>query len=327
MLSVKIKGSGVYVPKNKMTSLKLDEVFNLKSGKIESITGVKYRFYAGDNENASDMAVQAINKSLLDASLAIDDIDCVICASGSMEQTIPYNAAIIHSKLKPSKNIPCFDINMTCLSFVAAFEFAQAYISIGKYKRIIITSSEVASVGLNYEKIESSCIFGDGAAAFILESTTEHKSFTSHFETHSKAIEHCQIPSGGTKLHPSRTPDAFVERAYFEMNGKAIFKAARQALPPFMKILESKAGFPLKDIDKIVPHQASQLALSHIQKLLGFSDDKFINIFSKLGNQVAASIPTALHYAIKNTNLKRGDKVLLLGTSAGMSVGGIVFDY
>jgi 3-oxoacyl-[acyl-carrier-protein] synthase-3 len=111
------------------------------------------------------------------------------------------------------------------------------------------------------------------------------------------------------------------------MDGKGVFKLASEHLPGFLDQLLARAGLERDELDWIVPHQASHLALSHLTKRLGFNKDKVINIFAEHGNQVAASLPTTLDIAINDGRIRRGQRVLLLGTGAGLSLGGTVLEY
>ena len=111
------------------------------------------------------------------------------------------------------------------------------------------------------------------------------------------------------------------------MNGKKVFRLAAEHFDEFLAVLLDEAGVTMSDIDLIVPHQASQLGLQHMVKRLNISPSLVVNIFSEYGNQVAASLPTALDVAVQSKRIKRGQTVLLIGTGAGLSIGGVVMEY
>lgn len=111
------------------------------------------------------------------------------------------------------------------------------------------------------------------------------------------------------------------------MNGKATYKFTAELLPKFLKNLFDKSDIKISDVDLFIPHQASKIAIRHLQEKIKISEEKLINIFPENGNQVAASIPSALHHAFANKRIKNGDKILLLGTSAGISIGGMLLEY
>jgi len=174
LIPIQIVGSGACQPERKVDSTEIDQKMGYKSGLTERITGVKSRFYA-TNESATDLATMAIDIALQSSKLKIGDIDCVISASGTMEQAIPYNAVKLHKSLGLSSNVVTFDINMTCLGALMAIDMAASLIQTGRYENILIYASEIISVGVDWKNIETGGLFGDGAAALIV---TKPKSVT-----------------------------------------------------------------------------------------------------------------------------------------------------
>lgn len=323
----KIKSSGICLPRP-VTSTELDEEYGYKIGSHEKRTGVKNRYYAEDGEQPSDLAKTAIENALKNASLSIDDIDCFISASATMEQTIPYNSSKVLSKFKTNKNMHTFDVNMTCLSFVQALSIASMYLRQGIYKRILICSSEIPSLSLNRNDLKLSGLFGDGAAAFIFEESYSKNLINNpKFETYTEGSDYCKIESGGFLHHPMKKDSKYKEKSFFEMDGKKLFKLVGNELPSFINSYLLSEGLNINELKLVIPHQASHLGLSHIQKKLKIDDNNFLNIIENYGNQVAASIPIALHYAIENKKIEDGDKFMLLGTSAGVSIGAFVMEY
>jgi len=320
---VNIIGTGKALPKNEVTASMIDKKCNLKDGRTLKITGLEKRYFL-ENESAEELMLSAIKQALTNANLTVDDIDCIIAANATMQQMIPYNGAGVHKLLSPKRNIPSFDINMTCLSALRAFDVAANLLD--TYPTILITSCDIASIGLDWSDIRTAGIFGDGAAAIILQKSTQGGIIVSNFETHSEGFEFCQIRGGGAKLPPSKYNGDYQQLGYFEMDGKKLYKLSSKILPEFIdKTLKSKA-LTLDDIDWIVPHQASQASLSHIVRMLKVDKSKLIDIFRNHGNQVAASIPTALHELFMTKELKSGQKVMMIGTSAGIGLGLIVWE-
>jgi 3-oxoacyl-[acyl-carrier-protein] synthase-3 len=312
-------------------SSQLDIKLNHCAGYIESKSGVHKRYFAGPDENAAKLAATAAMKALRSANLELTDIDCLVSASATMDQGMPCNAALIHYELGLSDSgVPAFDVNASCLGFLAALDMISCAISAGRYHCVLIVAADIASCGLDWKSIESSAIFGDGAAAAIVSLAghgTTSKILSTSMRTYSSGVEFCKIPAGGSRYHPSRIDEPFIPLTTFRMDGKAVFKLASQHLPDFLDQLLSHAGLERQQLDWIIPHQASHLALSHMTKRLGFCKEKIVNIFSEHGNQVAASLPTALDIAIKDGRISRGQRLLLLGTGAGLSLGGVVLEY
>ena len=202
-------------------------------------------------------------------------------------------------------------------------------VAAGRYKRALIVSTDIASCGLNWQNLEGSAIFGDGAAAAVIGPADTHSSaiLAADLITLSEGIDFCKIPAGGSRFHPTRTDEAFDALAQFHMNGKSVFKLAAAHMPAFVDRLLAQAGLTRDRLDWIVPHQGSQLAISHMTRRLKFAPQKVVDIFADHGNQVAASLPTALDIAIRDGRIQRGHRVLLLGTGAGLSLGGVVLEY
>ncbi len=328
--AVKIIGTGHVLPKQEVLSSELDKQLGLPQGKLESVGGVHKRYFASKDEYAAKLAAAAATQALSAAGLELSDIDCLVATSATMDQGMPSNAALIHAELGLSESaIPAFDINASCLGFLAALDSLTWMITAGAYKKVLLVAADLASCGLNWNHLESSAIFGDGAAAVVLTADNSGGSriLASSLKTYSEGAHYCEIPAGGSRYHPSRIDQEFAPLTKFHMDGKKVFKLASTHMPDFMVNLLKNAGKSLQDIDWFVPHQASQLALHHLTRRLEVNPDKVINIFANHGNQVAASLPTALNIGIHDGRIQRGDTLLLIGTGAGLSIGGVVLEY
>ena len=328
--SLALLGTGHALPARAVTSVELDHQLNQRTGTIERVGGVRQRHFASHNETAADLAAKAGRRALDAAGLTLADIDCLVAASGTMDQGMPCNAALIHRELGLSaRAIPAFDINASCLGFLAALDTLSWPIVAGRYRRVLVVAADIASCGLDWTKLESSAIFGDGAAAAVLGPCIDGRSrlIAADLNTLSEGADLCHIPAGGSRYHPTRINQPFDELTKFRMDGKGVFKLAAAHLPTFVERLLERAKLTRDQLDWIVPHQASQLALSHLSKRLGFAHNKVINIFAEHGNQVAASLPTALDIAIRDGRIQRGHRLLLLGAGAGLSLGGVVLEY
>ena len=197
-----------------------------------------------------------------------------------------------------------------------------------RFEHVVIFSSEKASLGLNWEHFESCTIFGDGAVAAVVGKSKGNetgKILASYMQTYSRGYEYCQVQGGGTKIHPRNIANV-TPYFLFEMNGKAALKVVVKEIDHFLETLFAQADLSMDDIDWVVPHQASKLSMQFLRKKLCIPKDKVIDILANHGNQVAASIPTALHEGVQD-RIQRGDKVLLIGSSAGISLGGMILEY
>lgn len=328
--NIKIVGTGKYLPKNTVTAAELDRRLGVREGWVAKKTGVLIRHYA-DTETASWMGAQAAFLALKDSGLTYEDIDCIVCASGTAQQAIPCTAALIQKEMgKEESGTPCFDINSTCLSFVVGLDVMSYMVDAGRYSRVLFVSTEVASVGLNWEQKESCALFGDGACAVIIERSQPSdasKIRSARLETYSKGAHLSEIRGGGSKLHPREYRQETQKDFLFDMDGKAIFRMASKLIGAFTEHLLSSSGCSISDIDFVIPHQASGMSMRILREKLGIPKEKFVDIIENHGNTIAASIPMALHELLKQKSVKRGDKLMLIGTAAGLSLGGVVLEY
>lgn len=327
-LPLKIAGIGRYLPKRVVPSSELEQRLGLPDGWIFKKQGVRERRWVTD-ETASYMGAQAALAALDDAGMQLSDVDLIINASGSQEQAIPDGGPLIQRHLGlGSSGVACMSIHATCLSFVVALDTAASLLATGRYHRILVISSEISSVALNFSHVESSTLFGDGAAAVVLMRTPDGEPsalLAARLETYGEGAYFTQVAGGGTRRHPNR-PDTRPEDNLFHMDGPSVFSLAVKHAAAFLERLRPGLSTGLGDIKLAVPHQASKLALE-AHRFYGFKRTQVVRTIDYLGNCIAASIPLTLHEAIKDNRLQRGDKFLLLGTGAGLSIGGAILVY
>lgn len=249
--------------------------------------------------------------------------DLVINASLTPRQLIPDTSVFIQRELG-LEGTPSFSIHATCLSFLVALHNAAALIGSGAYGRILIVSSEVGSLSRDFSEPESAALIGDGAAAAVVEHAGDSGSALLAYEmgTWPSGAELTELRGGGIRCHPNQ-PGWTRADNLFHMNGPGVYKMARRRVALVLSRVLERAGLTRADIDLVVPHQASGPALAAIARY-GFTEEKVINIIADYGNCIAASTPMALHEAMSTGRLSRGDRVLLLGTGAGLSVGAVV---
>lgn len=328
MLSVKMLGLGHYLPEQQVSSEELDHRLGLTPGSVEKKSGLKVRHFASPDETTSVMGALAAQKAVKDAQMDFNQIDAIIAACGVGEQAIPCNAVLIQKKLGlENSGIPCFDINSTCLSFLTAVEAAAYFIEGKRFKNVLIVSSELPSKGMNWQDMETCTIFGDGAAACVLGvSDGQSKIIATHLQTHGIGSEYCKLEALGTRIPPSEHQQN-PHTAYFHMDGKRVFKLASRLIKESTQILLNKSKLTIADMDLVIPHQASKLAIHHVRKQLGVDEARYGDVYETIGNQMAASIPTAMCLLRKQGRLKRDKLIYLLGSGAGLAAGGIIMIY
>ncbi|MEQ1576085.1 MAG: 3-oxoacyl-[acyl-carrier-protein] synthase III C-terminal domain-containing protein [Hyphomicrobium sp.] len=328
---IAILGTGTAMPQTVLHSQELDERYKKPSGWFLRHSGVAQR-HVCTHETASELAANAARMALSAAKLDARDIDAIISATAVPEQPIPAMAPLVQQHLGlAAEGTPAFDINSSCLSFLTACDLASAWIGVGRAQRVLVVSSEVSSRGLPWrDDPATAALFGDGAAAAVIgraEAPAPSRFVAAAMQTFSQGYRFCELGSGGTRFDYRQEREAFEEHTTFKMDGRAVYGLTAKVIRPFLDGLLDKAKWTVADIDWIVPHQASRGALDHIVKFLHIPKPKVIDILANSGNQIAASLPSALHEAIASGRMKRGDKVLMVGTSAGLSVGGIALVY
>lgn len=327
MSVLKIRSIAHCLPEKCVSSYKLDEMLNLPQGSVLKKSGLIERYFIDDEETAASLGAKAANKALSKEKLSSSDIDLIIGASGVGQQPIPCTAALIQAELGWQKTgIPCFDVNSTCLSFITALDVASALLSTNQYNRILIVASDFPSRGMNWKDLETCTIFGDGAAACVVEKDDNSKRLYAHqMTTLSEGISYCKIEAGGTKIPPAQIKNR--EDGLFHMDGKSVYKIAGQTLSKIHQSILNKVNLTIDDIDYIIPHQASALALMHIRRRLKIPKEKFIVHYPYIGNQMAASIPSVLSRLSEEGKLQRGQRLYLLGTGAGFAAAATILEF
>eukprot|EP00549_Striatella_unipunctata_P022503 CAMPEP_0118694888 /NCGR_PEP_ID=MMETSP0800-20121206/12824_1 /TAXON_ID=210618 ORGANISM="Striatella unipunctata, Strain CCMP2910" /NCGR_SAMPLE_ID=MMETSP0800 /ASSEMBLY_ACC=CAM_ASM_000638 /LENGTH=583 /DNA_ID=CAMNT_0006593505 /DNA_START=497 /DNA_END=2248 /DNA_ORIENTATION=+ len=336
---IKIAGMGSYLPERIVSNQEIQRLNGNDDYAVEATrTGVTTRHFCSEEETMITMSAEAIRRAADSASISLNDIDLILCASGISHQTIPDDACLIQKELGLGESgIRAFSVHGTCLSFMVALDVAGSMMnSSSKYKTVAVVSASKASAGINFTDSHTAGLFGDGAAAAILTQSSGtnavHATFT---ETYGCGEQYCQILGGGTH-RPADNPSYERLMDKFQMDGESTVKligarlgdALDRFIPGLQFGLEHLLVNETKhiDIDWIVPHQASGLALDAMS-FFGWPQEKILRTLDCYGNCVAASIPLTLAYGIKSGKIRRGDRVMILGTSAGVSFGGMVFTF
>ena len=300
---LEIAGYGVCLPKNTV--------------KFKDQT--RYRVVENE-ETQLDLAEVAIQRALEKANLKIEDIDCLVSASAVGVQPIPCTAALIHERVAKGLSIPAMDINTTCTSFISALSTMSHLIEAGEYRRVLIVSSEVGSLGLNPKQKESYELFSDGAAAFIFQKSNQDKGVIASLQrTWSEGAHDTEIRGGLTSYQPKEYSEETKTNFMFDMKGKKILLLSARVIPEMFQEFQEKSGISKDAVDYIIPHQASR-ALPLVMGKLGVDEDKYLNLVTDYGNMVSVAVPFGLAYALNHGYLKEGDTIFLMGTAAGMTV-------
>ena len=330
ILPVRIAGLGRYLPERVVLTEEIAARLGVDAESLVERTGVRERRVADrrGRETASRMGALAAREALEAAGIEPSSLDLIVNASGTVEQAIPDGGALIQRELGlGGSGIASMSVQATCLSFLAALQLAAPAIAIGRYRRVLVVSSDITAPGIDSDDVESAALFGDGAAAAVLASPEDETTgiVASRFATYGRDAHLAQIEGGGSRAYPD---DEGVGRAeqVFKMRGPELLKRVLGRARPFLNTLLKDVDDSMKKNVLVVPHQASAAGL-RLLEALGFDDARVVTTLDSLGNCVAASIPLTLYHAVATGRLVRGDPVLLLGTGAGLSMGGVLLRY
>lgn len=327
-LPVRILSVGSHTPVVRVTSEQLDVRFGRPAGTTLARSGVRERRWIGPGETSVSMTVAALGQALERAGLVVDDLDAVIVASVLPEQPMPTTAVLAAHALGVTDGaLEAFDVNASCLGFLTALQQAAFGIAAGRWRRVAVAAVDVASKGLNHADLESSALFGDGAAAIIVGPAEQGSEILSlRLRSYPSASGLCRIPAGGTRWNVV-TPPPEASDYFFAMDGLGMMKLVARAMPDFLQEVLDEAGVTRDQLGVVVPHQASGLGLRFLRERLGVRPESVVDILAERGNQVSASMPSALAAAVDSQRLKRGELCLLIGTGAGLLFGGAVLRY
>ena len=310
----KITGWGDYLPDRIQTAEELSKKIRKSSRWIISRAGVSERRIS--EIDVDKMGAIAAKRAVANKPPP----DLIINASGVPKQTIPDTSVFIQKELGYN-GIPSFSINSTCLSFLTSIHVAGSFIHNNTYKKILIVSSDRGSRGRNFNEPESSALLGDAAAAVYIEPSNNKAKGMIDFQMNSwpAGAILTEVRGGGTNLHPqdSNTKD---EDNLFSMNGPEVFKFSLPKVHNMILDILKRNNLEQSDIDLLIPHQASGKGVKAYSKYGGFNVNKVMNIVNETGNCVAASLPLALVLAHQENRINNNDKILLVGTGAGLSI-------
>jgi 3-oxoacyl-[acyl-carrier-protein] synthase-3 len=322
---VKITAAGRYIPSVRVDSSDLDRKFGLAPGTVERATGVCTRYYGAEGESAPYMGARAVTQALERAGVSLAEVDALISVSGTHAQLVPCTASLVLEAMgELDAGIAAFDLNATCLGFIVGLDTAAHLVAAGRYGRVVLVAAEAPSVMLSPTEWESASLIGDAAAAVVLERTPDGEPSSlhwSHLATYPRGVPLCETRALGTTRHPDGPRPPTAADHHFHMDGISLVGLTYELAPAF------RAGFPdgpnasLDDFDLIVPHQASGPAVRFMMRRFACDAAKVFLYLRDYGNLVAASIPIGLQFAEEEGRLRRGDRVLLVGTGAGLALG------
>lgn len=320
MIRSVIRGHGACLPKRIVTNSDLEGVVETTDEWIVQRTGIKQRYIAGDDETTCSLGAGAAQAALDKAGLTVDDIDLIIVATSTPDNTFPAAAVEIQRRLG-MKHGAAFDVQAVCTGFVYAMTTADAYLRGGIAKRAIVIGAETFSRILDWEDRTTCVLFGDGAGAVILEAVESDGSLED------RGILAVKLRSDGAhkdKLYVDGGPSSTQTVGHLRMQGREVFKHAVGMITDVIESVFDATGMDADDIDWFVPHQANKRIIDASAKKLGIDPAKVVITVERYGNTSAASIPLALVDALEDGRIKKNDIVLLEAMGGGFTWGAVM---
>lgn len=312
MLRARIIGIGAAMPKRAVHNNDLDAKLETNHEWIMERTGIEQRYIAGEGEFTSTLAAAAAQEAISNAKVEASSIDLIIVATTTPDDTMPATATKVQHMIG-AKKAAAFDMNAACSGFVYAMTAANSFIVSGAAKRILVIGAETYSRIMNWSDRGTCVLFGDGAAALLLEAAEGDR-----------GILASQIFTDGQFTHQLNTTggvSATQTTGHLTMAGKEIFRHAVAKMPEAVTLAMASLNLPLDKIDWLVPHQANQRILAGVAQKLGIGEDRVISTVAKHANTSAASIPLAIYEGVKDGRIKQGQLLACPALGAGLTWG------
>ena len=317
MIRSRVIGCGSYLPSNIVTNDDLARKVDTSDAWIRERTGITQRHIAVDGEKTSDLALGAARAALIDAGIDAGELDMIICATTTPDESFPATATVVQSRLGMTRGA-AFDVQAVCSGFIYGMSVADSLIRTGAARTILLIGAETMSRLLDWSDRTTCVLFGDGAGAVVLQA---HTGLGNNSD---QGILNTKLFSDG-RLHDMLYTDGGVSSTgttgKLRMQGKEVFKHAVTNIAAAIVASAEAASLALDQIDWVVPHQANQRILDGTARKLGINPAKVISTVALHGNTSAASVPLALVAAVRDGRIQRGNLVLLEAMGGGFTWG------
>ncbi len=328
---VKIKGIGKYVPEKVATNEDFAKIVETSDEWITQRTGIKKR-HITNGEPTYYLGAMAAKEAIEDAGIKAEDIDLIIVATCTPDFYTPSESCLIQREIGAAGSM-AIDINCACTGFDYGLDMAKRYLqSDDDVDTVLLVAAEELSKFVDYTDRSSCILFGDGAAAFVLQKQ-ENTLYASYLGADgngakflaARALKPENVFRTNKEDFNMDMPE--MKDHYFTQDGKEVYKFATKAMPNAVSKVCEKAGISPEELDAIVPHQANVRIIETAAKNLGVSMDKMVVYIDRYGNTSSASIPIAFCDAVAEGRIKRGDKVCLVGFGGGLTYAAVIFEY
>jgi 3-oxoacyl-[acyl-carrier-protein] synthase III len=307
-----IKGTGSALPENRVSNAELAQRVDTSDEWIVERTGIKFRHIAGPDETTASLATDAARKALDAAGMEPDDIDLIIVATATPDQTFPASATIVQHQLGAHGGV-AFDVAAVCSGFLYAFSVAESMIRAGSAKNALVIGAETFSRILDWEDRTTCVLFGDGAGAVVLSGEVGERGVLAT-KLHADG-RHNQL------LYVDGGPSTTGTVGKLRMKGQEVFRHAVTNLASVMNETLEAADMQPSAVDWVVPHQANARIIDATVRKLGLDTDKVVRTVDLHANTSAASVPLALDVAVRDGRIKQGDIVVLEAMGGGFTWG------
>ena len=317
----KITAIGGYVPPDVLTNHDLEKMVETNDQWIFERTGIRERHIAGKDMATSDMAVEAARAALASRGLAAAELHAIIVCTVTPDMLFPATACLVQDRLG-AQGAWGFDLIAACSGFVYGLTTAAHLVSAGPPKKVLVIGADTMSRILDYTDRSTCILFGDGAGAFLVETSGDGEEGLLDFvnEVDGSGGQYLRMPAGGSRMPASReTVDA--RQHFVHQEGQQVFKYAVRKMTEMATTLLERNGLRGEDVKLLIPHQANRRIIEAAAKALGMPLDRVIINIDRYGNTTAATIPLATQDAVESGKLVKGDLVLFAAVGAGYTAG------
>jgi len=317
-----VRGLGHYVPPRIVTNFDLEKLMDTSDEWIRQRSGIIERRHVDPGVGSSDLATEASLRAIQNAGIDKSEIDLIIAATLSPDHYFPGIGVQVQAKLGLYP-IGAIDIRNQCSGFIYALSVADQYIQTGTYKKILLVAAEVQSTNLDYSdsRRDMAVLFGDGAAAVILEPSTRDDGrgiLSTHLFADGRHVSDLWLEKPSCLDKPCVTEELLRARKFFPyMDGRTVFKNASEKMPEAVRTALEHNGLKVEDISLLIPHQANDRISQMVAHNLKIPLEKVVRNIQKYGNTTAASIPLALSEAVTEGRVKAGDIIVLTAFGSG----------
>ena len=321
-----ITGWGRYAPDQVLTNADLERMVDTNDEWIVQRTGIRERRVAAAHETTASMAAVASLRAIRTAGIDPDEIDLILLATLTPDYWMPSTAALVKEAIGNTR-AAAMDVAAACSGFVYAYATAQAYITSGLAKHVLVIGAELLTRFLDYSDRSTCILFGDGAGAVVLSASDEPGGGLGiELTTEPQGAYMIWLPAGGAKSPPSAETIGRGEH-YIRMEGRETYRFATRTLATTALRAIEKAGLQPGDIDLFIPHQANIRIIEAVAKGLDLPMDKMFVNLDRYGNTSAASVPIALAEAVNEGRVAVGDRIVIVAFGAGFTSGAVAIEW